>query len=221
MNASRPIQIAISLAASVALCLAPLASAAQRTASEPAPEATPIHWPQSPRPNLAVSEYSVHFDGHPVSMIQLHTSDVAIEIAKRPDFALGPPSSPRYSAEIRSESLPGVAIGLSTFKAEEFLPDLSAASWEAYKAALKSQSSSFRFVFENSNIDAPATPYLLGQPFRQIGYQIAAGNRAIIRRELFAFVGETLLVFTVYGTPEAIEEHWQGVDRLLSELSLG
>lgn len=126
----------------IALCVASLSSAAPQAAGEPADpsaDAQPIYWPQAARPKLAVNEYSMRFDGHPVSMLQLQSSKVAIEIAKRPDFSLSPPSSPRYSSEIRSSSIPGIAIGLSYFRADEFLPDLSPASWEAYKAGLKAE----------------------------------------------------------------------------------
>lgn len=183
-------------------------------------DAKPIFWPETQRPKTIAKPTNILFDGSPVSILSLQTGQVSLEIVKREPFSLVPESSSRYSTEIVNRNWPNVYLGLSFFDKSEFLPDLSENSWLAYKAGLALQRPDAQVVFESSNIDSPATPYVLGAKFRQIAYEIQSGPEIAKKREIFAFVGGDLLVFSVTGLKADVDNSWAGVDQFINEMNL-
>ena len=178
----------------------------------------PILWPESNRPALSVSETNIMFDGYPVSVLRLQIHDLAIEISNRPDFTIESSSSNRFSGTIKDSSMPGVTIGISLFNKTEFLPDLSEKTWKAYLEGIVANNPSASIVFENSNIEERITPYVFDQQFRQVAYEVAEGSNIEKTREIFAFIGDSLLVFSASGSKEAIDQNWFKVEQLISEM---
>lgn len=180
----------------------------------------PILWPQTPRPKTVAMPINTMFDGYPVSILSLQTRETSLELVKREPFSLVPASSSRYSVEIVNRNWPNVYLGLSFFDKGEFLSDLSEKSWLAYKAGLELQRPDAQIVFESSNIDGPATPYVFGAKFRQIAYEIQSGPEVAKKREIFAFLGDRLLVVSVTGVKADVDQSWTRLDQFVSEMSL-
>ncbi|EDY82661.1 hypothetical protein VDG1235_2284 [Verrucomicrobiia bacterium DG1235] len=208
--------IALLLAAATSMAADPRQTVLQTEESD----IVPIHWPQTPRPALGAMEYRTTFDGISVPMLLLQLDKLSFELSKRKSLKIRKSSSPRYSGELSDERIPGVSIGLSIFNQGEFLEDLSDQSWESYKAGLMIDKPGIEIVFENSNIESPATPYVFGQTFRQIAYEQVTANMTIKRREIFAKVGDRLLVITMSGTKDSIDQNWSSSEQLISEMSL-
>lgn len=180
----------------------------------------PMYWPATPRPSLGISSYYSDFDGILVPMYSIQSGALSFELSNRKNISIQHSSSARYSGEFSDSRQPGITMGLSTFDLKEFLPDLSEESWKAYKTGLLVKKPNLKVVFENSNIDAPATPYVFGKKFRQIAYESASGQAILKSREIFAIVGQNLLVFTINGTKETVDQHWTSIENLISEMTL-
>lgn len=201
------------------ICLsATLTSQAQSNPQSAEPEA--IHWPSTPRPNVEVSHVQTNFDGIPVPIIQIQLEELKFELANRKTLASQGTSSPRYSGEFTDERLPGVTIGMSVFKRGEFLADLSEESWSSYKRGLALDTPNLSIVLDNTNIGAAITPYVFGKEFRQIAYEQESGNLTVKRREIFAFIGSNLFVFTISGTKAMVDQNWVQVDHLIGEMNM-
>lgn len=179
----------------------------------------PIFWPKEGRPKLNVSSFYTDFDGIDVPMIQLQVDSLNVLLSNRKTLRARGSNSYRYSGELTDSRLPGVSLGLSVFKADEFLPDLSDQSWNAYKAGLAAELPNAEIVLDNSNIGQAITPYVFGEQFRQIVYEQATPQAIVKRREIFAFVNSRLLVFTVSGTKAAVDQNWTSIEHLISEMS--
>lgn len=181
-------------------------------------ETAPIVWPETGRPSFKVTTQDEIFDGYPVTLLHLSALDVGFKLASRPQITIDPNPSARYSLSLHDEGMPGISINFSVFNKGEFLPNLEQASWQAYLDGLSQSGHSV--VFENSNIDQAVTPYVLSQQFRQVAYEAPSegANRAK-RREIFAFVGDSLLVITIHGSKNDVDRYWFQVESLISELS--
>ncbi len=187
-------------------------------AKEERPAAIP--WPTAPRPSLKISEYEREFDGLQLKVLAIKVLDVEFELENRSNFYVNPPGSPRYSAVFRDDAVSGVSIGLSAFKKKEFLLNLNNSNWNAYTSTIESQQPNTKIVFENSNIEQSATPYILNQKFRQVAYeQELGGGRFQKTREIFAFVDNTLLVFSASGSKQAVDSNWDSFNQLIGEMS--
>lgn len=206
------------LIASLAAIASPLAGSAQET-PEHSEAAAPIHWPAEPRPQLGATSFHIQFDGVAVPMILIQVEGISFELANRSTLQISPTKSARYSGELTDSRLSGVSMGISVFKKGEFLPDLSEESWAAYKESFAIDKPNVEIVLENSNIDQAITPYIFGEQFRQIAYQQETPRGTIKRREIFAFLGDTLLVFTVNGSKTSVDTHWTAVEHLIGEMS--
>ena len=205
----------------LALVAFPAHSHAVDRNSGPGSEAKPILWPDAPRPRTVVKPITTFFDGYPVSILSLQTREATLEVMKSDPFSQVPAGSSRYSLELVSPTWPNVYFGLSYFDRGEFLPDLSEASWQSYKLGLAQERPDARVVFESSNIESPATPYVLGSHFRQIAYEIPNGAETAKKREIFAFVGSDLLVISITGLKADVDQSWTKLDQFISEMSLG
>lgn len=183
-------------------------------------EVDPIHWPIEPRPKLGATSYFTDFDGISVPMYRFQGDGISFELASRRSLRVRQANSNRYSGELTDSRIPGVSLGVSIFREGEFLSDLSEESWDAYKASLAIDKPDVQVVLENSNIDQPTTPYVFGAKFRQIVYEQKTSRGIIKRREIFAFVGTNLLVFTITGTKESVDKNWTSVEHLIGEMSL-
>ena len=183
-------------------------------------EVEPIAWPQEQRPKLGTTSFYANFDGIHVPMYRIQSDRLSFELANRKTLRVTPPSSSRYSGHLTDSRIPNVSLGISVFKKGEFLPDLSEESWTAYKAGLLIDKPNIDVVLENTNIGQAKTPYIFGKQFRQIVYEQKTSRGIIKRRELFAFVGSNLLVFTINGTKESIDQNWNAVEHLIGEMTL-
>lgn len=197
-----------------------LAEHAKANTGDGEAQVKPTYWPATPRPNLAFSSYYSDFDGILVPMYSVRSGKLSFELSNRKTVSIQNSSSTRYSGEIRDSQAPGVVMGLSIFNLKEFLPDLSDESWTAYKTGLVADKPNVKLVFENSNIDSPTTPYVFGKKFRQIAYELDSDQGVVKRREIFAIVGENLLVFTINGTKASVDQTWIKVEHLISEMTL-
>lgn len=205
------------------LILLAMTTALPGQATRPTGDATsqPILWPKTARPTLGITSFYTDFDGIHVPMLRLQSGGLTFEVASRKTLLARATKAPRYSGEFTDSRTPGISIGISVFDKTEFIPDLSIASWAAYKAGIQIEKPGIEFVLDDSNIDSPITPYVFGQQFRQIAYEQSTAQGVVKRREIFAFVGTKLVVFTVNGAKEAVDQNWGSVNRLISEFNLG
>ncbi len=192
---------------------------AQTEQPSSASEIEPAYWPQEPRPELSTTSFYTKFDGIDVPMYLIQSDKLRFEIANRQTLRINKTSSSRYSGELIDSQVPGISLGISVFKQGEFLPDLSEESWAAYKKGLLIEKPNIEIVLDNSNIDQPITPYVFGKKFRQVAYEQETQRAVIKRREIFAFVGPNLLVFTITGTKENVDRNWSSVEHLIGEMS--
>lgn len=196
-----------------------LAVVAQSELTSNEQENEPIYWPKEARPKLSTTSFYTNFDGIAVPMYRMQSDALSFELANRKTLRVRPPSSNRYSGELTDSRIPGVSLGVSVFKKGEFLPDLTEKTWSAYKAGLLIDKPNIDVVLENTNIGQAMTPYIFGEKFRQIVYERKTSRGTIKRREIFAIVGPNLLVFSVNGTKETVEQNWTSIEQLIGEMS--
>lgn len=200
------------------LCLLTLNFAALATPQETDPSS--VLWPDAARPKLKIRDYYTTFDGAYVPIVSLENQEYSFEIFKRPGLSVRTSPSSRFSAVFSFAEAEDVTLALSTFEANEFLEDLSDETWQAYKLGLVQSRRANELVYESSNIESPATPYVFGLPFRQVSYLASPSGKVMQVREIFALENQRLIVFTVLGTPQSIVSNWEQVDQLISEFSL-
>lgn len=181
---------------------------------------TSIFWPITSQPKFGIRSFNRSFDGIDVPMVSIQIGKWEFELSRNYNQHFQASNSPRYSGEIHDKRFSDAPLRISQFTAKKFLPDLSEESWASYKKGLIERNPQIKVVLDNTNLDAPITPYVFGQKFRQIAYEIQASNQIVKRREIFTFLGDDLIVFSVSGTKENVDRHWTQVERLISEMTL-
>lgn len=200
------------LATVAAACLAILAlaaplSGAGETSSEPR---KPLYWPEQNRPKLTYRTVERFFDNYPVRIGMLSGSgfDLVTGIENSWEPLVATPA--RFSIAFRYRSAPDLAFAATVFTPEEFMKDLSAATWGRYVDGLRETcGADFRLLEEKSSVEDPAAgATVMDEPTREITFvrKVAATN-VIAEANLFLLKKGKLLAFTLIGPEKLVAAH--------------
>ena len=193
------------------LCMgifAPLANAAAPGLSD-AQKPRPFAWPEGGRPRLTYREVTTKFDNIP--MVFGHLSGAGFDWVTNISDNWTPMVSPpdRYSISFRQKDGQPLIFGLSVFEPEEFLPDLTAQSWERYLDGLRDANGEpLPILSQSSAIDDPTTgPHINGEPARLITFRRPGQlTGASAELDLFVFLNKKLVVYTLTGPERQVVE---------------
>jgi hypothetical protein len=211
-----PISLASPLLALLLASAGPVIGAAPESGAAPAkptqsatePEKKgPLYWPEAGRPSFKYGVVERLFDRVPMDFGLLqgagykwttNISDRWVPLSNTPA---------RYSISFREKSGAPLTFGIAVFKPEEFLPDLTAPTWERFLDGLREQNAAaFRIISQASTVEDPlGGPSIFGEPTRELFYQTKAYPSGVVTQlGLFVFHKGQLLVFSLIGPEQMV-----------------
>ncbi len=178
----------------------------------PANEAklAPIYWPEAGRPPLRYAVAEKLFDRIPMDFGMLEGAGFKWT-TNIPDrwFPLNRTPS-RFSIAFSAKSSEPLTLGVTVFNRDEFMPDLSAQTWERFLDGLREQNgAAFRIIAQTSTIEDPLQgPSIFGEPTRELFCQVKSLPTGVVSQLcLFLIHRGKLLAFSLTGPESIVQAH--------------
>ncbi len=187
-------------------CVSPAAGAGEATSEQ----RKPLYWPEQNRPKLEYRTVERFFDNYPVRIGMLSGSgfDLVTGIENSWEPLVATPA--RFSIAFRYRSAPDLAFAATVFTPEEFMKDLSVATWGRYVDGLRETcGADFRLLTEKSSVEDPdAGATVLDTPTREITFvRKASATGVIAEANVFLLKKGKLLAFTLIGPEKLVAAH--------------
>lgn len=182
----------------------------------------PLYLPEADRPPLKYAVVERIFDRIPMDFGMLegagfrwttNISDRWVPLANTPA---------RFSIAFRPKSGAQLTFGIAVFKPEEFLPDLTAPTWERFLDGLREQNAEgFRLISQSSTVEDPlGGPSIFGEPTRELIYQTKAyPTGVVVQLGLFVLHKGQLLVFSLIGPEQLVQSNAEEFRLLIGQFS--
>ena len=167
----------------------------------------PIAWPKRPRPSIQLGSIETQEDGPIETRTAFISAHFTLVSENAPNWEPAKSAQARYSLYLQDKGAPDLTLAISVFAKDEFLSDLSEGQWIRYVAYVENQPEQPRSItFQHDSQVKRAAPILLDKRYRQLEYEFINREGAPRKtRELFTFIGNELVVFSLNGPKEDIE----------------
>ncbi|HLP70446.1 MAG TPA: hypothetical protein VK181_23315 [Rhizobium sp.] len=167
----------------------------------------PLHWPTSSGTPLSYSVATVPFDG-----AEFQIGTIALEggvwETTLPAAWIRRPGSARFPLVFAPRSNLPVSLGIACFGPEQFLSTIDDAEWARYLAGLQAEHGGSFEILEQASATIAGSKWVpvLGAKTRMVIFRhLVAPDRYETEIQLFAFLGDRLAVFVLYGPEKSVQ----------------
>ncbi|MFT3829969.1 MAG: hypothetical protein QM691_09725 [Opitutaceae bacterium] len=170
-------------------------------------QAKPLQWPTSSGITLSYSVATVPFDGAEFQIGTIAFEGGAWETTL-PATWIRRPGSARFPLVFAPRSNLPVSMGIACFESEQFLSTIDDAEWDRYLAGLQAEHGESFEILEQASATIAGSKWVpvLGSKTRMVTFRhLVAPDRYEAEIQLFAFLGNRLAVFVLYGPEKSVQ----------------